>query len=441
MRFFGILGKIVVIWMIGSVLAGCVAIVLFFVGLSDTSTEYDGDFGKGEIHHSDNYEYVDLDGKDEAVIYQYTGNSEHVEIPSEIDGQKVIGIEANAFYRATSIFNDYEYSAKSVVIPESVTLIDEAAFSGCYKLESIEVAEGNKNYISSDGNLYTKDAKTLVRYAPSRSGKHYTVQSDTEEIRPLAFEDCQNLLLLTIPESVKVIEGGTLLNVGVLCKIINNSSVIMHIPEAGSYYKDKYYNEDFCKILESKNGVKIYAQNYIEVGDGFVFEKRSDTMLLVVYLGDEETVRLPESCNGESYSIGRAIGFKNVMIPGSFAEVSASTFSNSDGLESVIVEEGITRIGSFAFSECDDLESIVLPSTLQEIKGKAFEIPTYPDGPVAAHNIYYSGTAEMWNNVVVELSSEKVFENLHYYSEGAPTESGKYWHYDEEGRIVVWEQR
>ncbi|MBQ3046912.1 MAG: leucine-rich repeat domain-containing protein, partial [Clostridia bacterium] len=56
-------------------------------------------------------------------------------------------------------------SLTSIEIPNSVTSIGEAPFRGCDSLTSIAVDSNNANYKDIDGNLYSKDGKTLIQYA------------------------------------------------------------------------------------------------------------------------------------------------------------------------------------------------------------------------------------------------------------------------------------
>ena len=54
-------------------------------------------------------------------------------------------------------------------------------------------------------------------------------------------------------------------------------------------------------------------------------------------------------------------------------------------------------------------------------------------------SVYYKGTAEDWDKLSIGYSNEDLtFATLYYYSDTRPTKSGKYWHYDENGNIIIW---
>ena len=71
-------------------------------------------------------------------------------------------------------------------------------------LEAIEVDEGNAQYASVDGVLFSKDLKKLIRY-PGYAGDQYSIPEGTECIAQEAFSGCY-LKQLTLPASIKTIE-------------------------------------------------------------------------------------------------------------------------------------------------------------------------------------------------------------------------------------------
>ena len=90
----------------------------------------------------------------------------------------------------------------SINIPDSVTFIDEEAFRYCYSLTSINVDVNNQYYKSIDGNLYTKDGKTLMQYAMGKTDTSFTVPNGVTRIATQAFQTSNNLTSVTISKSV-----------------------------------------------------------------------------------------------------------------------------------------------------------------------------------------------------------------------------------------------
>ena len=74
------------------------------------------------------FEYEINDDGETIRIKKYNGDDEQVRIPNNINGYKVAGIESNAFKNSKII---------TVVIPDTVTQIDNSSFSKCSSLENI----------------------------------------------------------------------------------------------------------------------------------------------------------------------------------------------------------------------------------------------------------------------------------------------------------------
>ena len=156
-------------------------------------------YGSGYVQvdlDSSNPYYCMIDGvlynseKTNLILYTFTEEKEY-KIP---DG--VTDIFAGAF--------GCSYNLNVVTIPESVIRIGSNALNGSF--ESIEVAEKNPNYCSIDGNLYSKDKTTLIRYASQKSDTSFEIPLGVKIIGTSAFEDCKNLLNIIIPESAKQID-------------------------------------------------------------------------------------------------------------------------------------------------------------------------------------------------------------------------------------------
>ena len=97
----------------------------------------------------------------------------------------------------------------SVIIPNSVESIDESAFACCTSLTNISVGENNQNYKSIDGNLYTKDGKSLIQYAIGKTDTSFTIPKSVKSIGIWTFRGCTSLSNITIPDSVVAIDSKT----------------------------------------------------------------------------------------------------------------------------------------------------------------------------------------------------------------------------------------
>ena len=109
----------------------------------------------------------------------------------------------------THIGNDafsYCSSLKAINISSGVESIGRFAFTSCSALESINVSEENDCFISIDGNLYSIDKKTLIKYPSAKSEKSFEIPDGVTTIGAYAFYDSQSLTTIVIPKSVTQID-------------------------------------------------------------------------------------------------------------------------------------------------------------------------------------------------------------------------------------------
>jgi hypothetical protein len=150
--------------------------------------------GSTKIVSQYGYLFYPYEGKN--YLFMYTGNDTELILPENYNGEEY-QIYPYSFY-----FRD---SITCVTVPSSVTEIGDKAFYGCMSLTSIIVDPENTAYCSIDGNLYTKDGKTLVQYAVGKTDTHFDVPDFVADIGNGAFARCQSLTGVTIPESVTTI--------------------------------------------------------------------------------------------------------------------------------------------------------------------------------------------------------------------------------------------
>ena len=94
------------------------------------------------------------------------------------------------------------HSLTSVVIGDSVTYIGDVAFYVCPVLTSIEVNENNQYYKSINGNLYSKNGKTLIQYTIGKNDTSFEMPNSVTSISGDALYGSYSLTSVVIPDSV-----------------------------------------------------------------------------------------------------------------------------------------------------------------------------------------------------------------------------------------------
>ena len=173
---------------------------------------------------SDNKNYASMDGvlfsKDKATLVRFPPRKavEYYEVPKGTvnigegafdvcTGLKVVKLPDGVKSIGNYVFN-FCTNLTLINLPSSVTSIGHQVFWACTSLAKIDVAKGNKNYVSVDGVLFSKDKATLVYFPAGKTSEYYEVPKGTVNIEAYAFNWCTSLTSLTIPKSVTSIGKG-----------------------------------------------------------------------------------------------------------------------------------------------------------------------------------------------------------------------------------------
>ena len=159
----------------------------------------------------EDYTYRELeDGSLE--ITKYAGKETELVIPEKIDDKIVSKIAAHAFSDCKNLV--------SVIIPESVTSIEQRAFASC-SLKSVTLPQGIKslekelfNY-SGLTSITIPEGVTIIgegAFGGCRNLTSVTIPEGVTTIGEAAFGGCINLTNVEIPKGVKNIEDGAFSN-------------------------------------------------------------------------------------------------------------------------------------------------------------------------------------------------------------------------------------
>lgn len=100
---------------------------------------------------------------------------------------------------------DHDRYEKEITIPDYIREIDKETLDGS-RLEKINVDEGNKDYSSINGCLYSKDGRTLYKVPEHMQQEDFKFAEGVEALEMYSMRDNVFLQEIRIPDSVKNIE-------------------------------------------------------------------------------------------------------------------------------------------------------------------------------------------------------------------------------------------
>lgn len=260
-----------------------------------------------------------------------------ITIPSEYDNKPVRSIGYRAFW-------DCDFS--SVVIPDTVTLIDGGAFYNCKNLTSVVLPVGITS-IPYDMFWCCEKLKSV------------TIPDGVTSIGREAFIGCSSLESIVLPDSLISISD----NAFYMCSKLKKINIPASVTDIGYHV---FYD---CGQLESIDVDKANLHFCSE--NGVLFNKQKTKL-----------IDCPDG-----------IGFADYSIPETVTDLNCCSFSYCKNLKSVIVPASVTYIKENTFSGCENLSTVTIPVTMKSIDYGAFESCR------SLKKVNYSGELKQWEDI------------------------------------------
>lgn len=340
---------------------------------------------------SGDYIYALNDGQ--ATVHRYIGESKRVQIPSTIDGHKVVKIGAGFDSYSENIFEDDELyiseyqkiKLDEVVIPNTVTEIERYAFllssSLIYVPKSVEaIAFSNEDYhifsfYAFEDAYFGSEVNDDLRYA---NGINYNKIVYDEEHKVFLYEDLLGYSVLAslqfyTPDEIVVpgtYNGKTVHTImswayhtseEVSIRISSGVNKIQKYAFAGEAYSffipksvktiiaygvcyaDCYLVEAIAKPDEwdtywngNRSGITygVSGDTFIDATNKMMYKVENGKVTLTKYLGSNSTIYIPRTING--YTVTKiATGFysssstRYIYIPKEVTNIESKAFTNT----------------------------------------------------------------------------------------------------------------
>ena len=386
-------------------------------------------------------------------------------------GDGVTSIGNNAFYdcsRLTSVaigdgvtsigYNAFAYCSRltSVVIGDSVTSIGAEAFAYCNSLTSVYITDieawCNISFNDYLGNpLYY--AKNL--YLNNELVAEIEIPNTVTQINKYAFRNCSNLTSVVIPDSVTSIGDCAFSDCSGLTSIVIPDSVT-------TIGNNAFYSCSSLTSVAIGDGVTSISHNAfvfcssltsIEVSEnntmyksinGNLYNKNGTTLIQYARGKTATNFTISESVTSiGDCAFSDCSNLTSVVIPDSVTSIGSAAFARCRGLTSVMIGDGVTSISYYAFAFCNSLTSVAIGDGVTSIGNYAFSVCN------SLKSVYYKGKASDWSKILIgDYNSSLTDATRYYYSETAPVLNadgtaydGSYWHYDDNGKIAIWEYK
>lgn len=249
----------------------------------------------------------------------------------------------------------------SVELPSSVYWLGESAFSGCTKLENINLqnVSGKSIYVSINKNTFWGCKKL----------NNVTLSEKLPSIGESAFSGCESLSYINIPNS---------------CTYIGNSAFIGCTALKNITLPDSIYFGNYVfKGCDKLTSVNIPTKRMIVITkslfEGCTSMKSIDIPDNITTIREAafartglDSIIVPNSVTTLEGCFAYCVNLRKAVFPPHIVAIATSTFMGDKKLVTFNLPDSLKSIGNYAFNGCESLQFYVLKPQITSIGNYAF---------------------------------------------------------------------
>lgn len=316
------------------------------------------------------------------ILISYKGGRDYLPLPNEV---KIIGYNA---------FNNASFTG--ITLHNNLERIDENAFFGCDKLESITIPAS----VKSIGNFafFSCLELTEVTFAPN---------SNLTEIGASAFSYCSKLISIEIPDKVKTIGNSAF----EYCNLMTTATISedSQLLELGA-----------SAFKNARRLVSIHIPNGLTEIKTSTFEGCESLLRFTFSNSNRKLTKIGENAFKNCLSLGSDLqGRTNLLtveLPYNVNTIEAGAFYGCSSLYGIKMQGQIKSIGLNAFYNCSKLANVSI-STSQppQIVASSFNFSAHPKLRVYVN---ISPAQSVLNAYVIEWGGDKVASSSNIFERG-----------------------
>ena len=282
-------------------------------------------------------------------------------IPDRIEGCPVTEIAAEAFKNQKSI--------EKVVLPDSIRIIHDYAFSTCSNLKDINFPNGLQS-IEEFAFSYTglteiifPESLTFLgfdAFTNSNSLETIFIPGSIKEIDAYVFSNCSSLKSAVIGEGITTLPQGLFAYCGAL--------EIVELPDSLRQIKHRPF--DRCSQLKEIRFSSTHPVYRFQ--DDILIDKRTNTLVYILESAAAGKVYIPEGISVIGNDAFAHTDITGIVFPESLCKIGNSAFIQCNSLQRVVVPGHVLSVGLQAFGLCENLQEIIFEEGVQDIFDHTF---------------------------------------------------------------------